>query len=299
MTNPVILGTTNNTSSTEQLEQRSFSGRIWCPILRGDSSLPKDQRGLVRVINLFGSSLCLAGSALIGASIPLSDSGSDSGSELMDPEYIVISSLRFPCLFAGISVLYLGKITTTYLKKTNERQTEVSPELKYEIEKRAKENVYQLQGDNCLENGEHWLNPLSVRINIPHPPQEELTQQNGLWNRITTIQTSQKGLLISLGLYSICTAAAAAADFFEPDPPPDRLIPSFVDSTVVAKNTQKWSLGIISLATANATILCAKHFLKNQQQSQGTIPPEIVSIIENCVKEEMIKATPESIGLLN
>ncbi|VHO05199.1 hypothetical protein [Candidatus Rhabdochlamydia sp. T3358] len=297
MTNPVNLDQANNTPVTSQATQEIFAGRTWCPILRGNPLLSEEQKNLVRSINLFGLSLFVAGSALLGVTIPLSDSGFNS--ELMDPDYRVISSLRFPCLILGASALYCAKITATYFKKTNESPTEVSPELRHEIEERVKENVYQLQGDGSLENGAPWINPQSVKINIPQTPQEGLTQQNGLWNRITTIQTSQKGLFISLGTYSICAASAAIIEFFKPDPPPDSLMPSFVDSTVVAKNTQKWSFLIISLATANATIFCAKYFLKNQQQVQRTITPRISSFIKSCVKQEIIKATPGPSGLQN
>ena len=142
------------------------------------------------------------------------------------------------------------------------------------------------------------LDPLSVVIDIPRTHQREGTaHQNGLWHRITTMQTSQKGLLISLGVCSICTASVSIAEFFESDPPPDSLLPFFVDSTVVARNTQKWSFGLISLATATTTMLYTKYFLKNQQQVQCTITPGIASFIESCVKQEMINATSGPSGL--
>lgn len=139
MASPVNPDLANNTPITTQTEQGTFAGRTWFPILKGDPSLPKDQRNLVRTINLFGLSLCVAGSVLLGITIPLSDSGSDS--ELMDPNYRVISSLRFPCLILGASTLYFAKLTTTYLKKTNENQTEVPPKLVQEIKNRVKENI--------------------------------------------------------------------------------------------------------------------------------------------------------------
>lgn len=143
------------------------------------------------------------------------------------------------------------------------------------------------------------LDPLSiVRIDVQRTYQEESVQKNGIWNRITTMPTSQKGLLLSLGMYSICTAIVAVTEFFEPDPPPDSLLPSFVDSTVVAKNTQKWSFGLISLTTMAATTLYERYFLqKNQQQAENPITPEIASIIKSRVEEEMIKATPGSSDL--
>lgn len=138
MASPVNPDLANNTPITTQTAQETFAG-TWFPILKGDPFLPKDQRNLVRTINLFGLSLCVAGSVLLGITIPLSDSGSDS--ELMDPNYRVISSLRFPCLILGASTLYFAKLTTTYFKKTNENQTEVSPKLMQEIEKQAKESI--------------------------------------------------------------------------------------------------------------------------------------------------------------
>jgi len=139
MASPVNPDLANNTPITTQTAQGTFAGRTWFPILKGDPSLPKDQRNLVRTINLFGLSLCVAGSVLLGITIPLSDSGSDS--ELMDPNYRVISSLRFPCLILGASTLYFAKLTTTYFKKTNENQTEVPPKLVQEIKNRVKENI--------------------------------------------------------------------------------------------------------------------------------------------------------------
>lgn len=143
------------------------------------------------------------------------------------------------------------------------------------------------------------LNLQSIAIDIPPTQQEETAPQNGFWNRITTMPTSQKGLLISLGAYSVCTAFVVIAKFFEADPPPNSLMPSsFVDSSVVAKNTQKWGFGLISLTTAAATTLYARYFLeRNQQQAENPITPEIASIIEECVEKEMINATPESSGL--
>lgn len=144
----------------------------------------------------------------------------------------------------------------------------------------------------------HPLNAQSVVISIPQTQQEErLAPQNGIWNRMTTMPISQKGLLISLGMCSICTASAAIAEFFEPDPPPDSLMPSFVDSAVVAKNTQKWSFGLISLTTMAATTLYTRYFLqRNQQQAENPITPKIASIITSQV-EEMIRAIPGPSGL--
>lgn len=138
------------------------------------------------------------------------------------------------------------------------------------------------------------LDPLSIiRIDMPQTQQEEkLAQQNGIWNKITTMPTSQKGLLLSLGMFSISTASAAIIEFFEPDPPPNNLFPSFVDTAVVAKNTQKWSLGLISLTTMAATMIYARYFLqRDQQQAENPITPKIASIIKNQVEQEMIKAT--------
>lgn len=141
MTNPVSLDLANTTLIANHQEvQETSAGRTWFPIIRGDPSLPEDQRGLVRVVNLFGLSLCLVGSILLGITIPLSDSGYSS--ELMDPEYRAISSLRFPCLILGASTLYFAKITTVYLKKTNENQMELSLKLRHKIEEIAKENVH-------------------------------------------------------------------------------------------------------------------------------------------------------------
>lgn len=137
MTSPVSPDLANNTPITNQTVQETFAGRTWFPIITGDPSLPKEQRNLIKIINLFGLSLCVAGSVLLGITIPLSDD-SGSNSELMSPNYRVISSLRFPCLILGTSTLYLAKLTTTYLKKTNE--AEVCSKLVDEIEKRIKES---------------------------------------------------------------------------------------------------------------------------------------------------------------
>lgn len=138
MVNPVSPDLANHTPITNQTVQRTFAGRTWFPILKGDPLLSKEQKNLIRTINLFGLSLCVVGSVLLGITIPLSDD-SGSNSELMDPNYRVISSLRFPCLILGASTLYFAKLTTTYLKKTNE--AEVCFKLVDEIEKRIKENV--------------------------------------------------------------------------------------------------------------------------------------------------------------
>ncbi|PWU16516.1 MAG: hypothetical protein C5B45_00310 [Chlamydiae bacterium] len=137
MASPVNLDHVNNTSVTSQTVQGTFAGRTWFPIIRGDPSLPKEQRNLIRTINLFGLSLCLIGSVLLGITMPLSDD-SNSNSELMDSNYRDISSLRFPCLILGTSTLYFAKLTTTYSKKTNENLTKIPPELMHEIEEQAK-----------------------------------------------------------------------------------------------------------------------------------------------------------------
>jgi len=139
MASPVSLDQASNTPVTSQTTQGTFAGRIWCPVLRGDPLLSEGQRNLVRGMSLLGLSLCVPGLVLLGVTIPLSDSGFNS--ELMDPDYRVISSLRFPCLILGLSTLYCAEIATTYFKKTNESLTEVSPELRLEIEKRVKESV--------------------------------------------------------------------------------------------------------------------------------------------------------------
>ncbi len=140
MASPVSLDHANNTPVTSQTTQGTFAGRTWCPVLRGDPLLSEEQRNLVRGMSLFGLSLCVAGLTFLGITIPLSDSGS-SDSELMDPDYRVISSLRFPCLIFGLSTLCCAEIATTYLKKTNESPTEISPKLRLGIEKRVKESV--------------------------------------------------------------------------------------------------------------------------------------------------------------
>ena len=145
----------------------------------------------------------------------------------------------------------------------------------------------------------HPLNAQPLVIDMPQTQQEErLAQQNSIWNKITTMQTSHKGLLISLGICSICSAAAAIAEFFEPDPPPPSLLPSFVDSTVVVKNTQKWAFGLVSLTTMAAATLYAKYFLqKNQQQTDLILTPEIAFTIKSYVDKEIKAATPGPSGL--
>lgn len=145
----------------------------------------------------------------------------------------------------------------------------------------------------------HPLNAQPLVIDIPQTQQEErLAQQSSIWNKITTMPTSQKGLLISLGICSICSAAAAIAEFFEPDPPPSNLLPSSVDTAFVVKNTQKWTFGLISLTTTVAATLYARYSLqKNQQQTEKPLTPEIASIIKSCVKKEIKDATPGSSSL--
>ncbi|QZA59431.1 hypothetical protein [Candidatus Rhabdochlamydia porcellionis] len=150
MTNPVSSDLANHTPITNQTEQGTFAGKTWFSILKGDPSLPKEQRNLVRTINLFGLSLCLIGSVLLGITIPLSDD-SISNSELMYSKYRDISSLRFPCLILGASALYFAKLTTTYLKKTNENQTEISPKLMHEIEEQVKKSMLSLQKSKSIQ----------------------------------------------------------------------------------------------------------------------------------------------------
>lgn len=124
-------------------------------------------------------------------------------------------------------------------------------------------------------------------------PQERQTQS--VWNKLASLHSSQKGFLIAMGVNSIFAASVAILEFFEPDPPPDKLFPDwFVDGPVVAKNTQKWSFLISSLIITSVTALCANVFLKNQQQEEeNDITPEMATLIQSRVEEEILKLTSE------
>ncbi|MGL5627142.1 MAG: hypothetical protein ACRDDW_06510 [Candidatus Rhabdochlamydia sp.] len=121
------------------------------------------------------------------------------------------------------------------------------------------------------------------------------SQTYRVWNKITSLHSSQKGFLIAMGINSIFAASMAALEFFEPDPPPSRgALSWWLSGEVVAKNTQKWSLLISSLLITTVTALCANVFLKNQQQEEeNDITPEMAAIIQSRVKEEILKRTSE------
>ncbi len=144
------------------------------------------------------------------------------------------------------------------------------------------------------------MTPIDSRviIDIPQEVSSERPRYD-IWDGITSLPTSQKGLLIALGVQTVFTAFVVALDCFIPDPPPDSLMPSwFKDGPVVAKYTQKWSFVTSSLITLVAMGACARHFLqKNQQKIKEGITPEIAALIKKCVEEEMQKATPGTSGL--
>ncbi len=101
-----------------------------------------------------------------------------------------------------------------------------------------------------------------------------------------------------MGVNSIFAASIATLEFFAPDPPPNKLFPDwFVDSPVVAKNTQKWSFLISSLIITSVTALCTNVFLKNQQQEENDITPEMAAVIQSRVVEEIQKLTLETSSL--
>ncbi|MGL4540025.1 MAG: hypothetical protein ACRCU0_03520 [Candidatus Rhabdochlamydia sp.] len=124
------------------------------------------------------------------------------------------------------------------------------------------------------------------------------SQRYSVWNKITSLHSSQKGFLIAMGVNSIFAASMATLEFFAPDPPPNKLFPDwFVDSPVVAKNTQKWSFLISSLIITSVTALCTNVFLKNQQQEENDITPEMAAVIQSRVVEEIQKLTLETSSL--
>lgn len=136
------------------------------------------------------------------------------------------------------------------------------------------------------------FNSQSVVIDELQNQQEVLVQQNGMGNRMPT---SQKGLMIALGIYSFCTVCAAVTQFLKPDPP--STLPPFVDSSVVAKHSQKWSFILISLATITATMLYGRYFVqRGKHEAESPITPEINSIIKRHVEKEMKNTISESSG---
>ena len=140
------------------------------------------------------------------------------------------------------------------------------------------------------------MTPIEPRVTIDIPQEQESLEQPryGVWNRITSLPTSQKGLLIALGVQTIFTTFVVALDCFIPDPLPDSLMPSwFKDGPVVAKHTQKWSFVTSSLTTTVAMGVYVMHFLqKNQQPVKDDITPERVALIKRRVEEEIQKAMP-------
>lgn len=130
MTSP-ITEANPNAHVNIQTEENSGEGRYF-HLFDGDPLLSLQQRILVRTMNIVGLSLYISGMAFLGLSIPL------SGPELTDSDHMVISSLRFPCLIFGGTVLCCANFATTYFKKMN---GEMAPELMEEITKQVHKNV--------------------------------------------------------------------------------------------------------------------------------------------------------------
>ncbi|MDR2539939.1 MAG: hypothetical protein LBC45_05050 [Chlamydiales bacterium] len=127
----------------------------------------------------------------------------------------------------------------------------------------------------------------SLVIDVPPIPQGEPCPQSGVGNQMTTMPTSQKRLLIALGIGSICFTIGTIADF---------LAPPLVNT--LNADTLKWSFGLVSLTTVTVATFCARYFSqKNQKQVENTITPEIASMIKSCVEKELINATPSMSSL--
>jgi hypothetical protein len=124
MTSP-ITGT--NPNAHIQTEERNYFR-----LFDGDSELSSQQKMLVRIMNIFGLSLYVSGMALLGISIQL------PGPELTDSDHMIMSSLRFPCLIWGGSVLCCAHFANTYFKKINR---EITPEVINEINKQVEEKI--------------------------------------------------------------------------------------------------------------------------------------------------------------
>lgn len=136
------------------------------------------------------------------------------------------------------------------------------------------------------------------RISIDMPQEEQnliLESQTHGWKRLSALHSSQKGFLIAMGVNSIFAASLAVLEFFIPDPPSDKGPFSWwLDSAVLAKNTQKWGFLISSLLITSITALGANVFLqKNQQQNENGVTPEMAALIQSRVEEEILKLIPE------
>jgi hypothetical protein len=134
MTSPVTANP--NIPANMQTQQENVTRTKYCAFLWVDPSLPEDQKALVRNINVLGLSLYAAGLALFGISLPLSDA------ELTDPDHMIITSLRFPCLIFGASVLCCANFANSYFKKTNEAEkTELQDKIKTQVEQKVRDRL--------------------------------------------------------------------------------------------------------------------------------------------------------------
>lgn len=134
------------------------------------------------------------------------------------------------------------------------------------------------------------MTPINPETHVLLGTQTAMPQRYSVWNRMASWPLSQKGLLLALSIQSICAIASTIGLFSTPDPPHDPILAYFVDSAIISKNCQQWTLLIASLTTGLATGLVAMHFLqKNKERTENTITPEIVAAIQNKVDLEIQK----------
>lgn len=111
--------------------------------------LSQQQKTIVRTMQLASSVISLTGIGLIIGSTGLSNP------DLKSFWNMIISSLRFPCVFFGTSFFCCSEFVSKYFKGTNQMQREVPPFLMQEINRQVKEKVANLTPNECnsLEQG--------------------------------------------------------------------------------------------------------------------------------------------------
>jgi uncharacterized membrane-anchored protein YitT (DUF2179 family) len=126
-----------------------------------------------------------------------------------------------------------------------------------------------------------------VRIYLNAPP--VTPQRYSVWNKITSLPSSQKGLLIALSIQSICSIVATGVLFSIPDPPQnDSLGSNFIGTPIISANCHKWSLFVGSLVSNFVTGTVFTYFLQeNKETIASTITPEIATAIQNSIERKL------------
>ena len=112
------------------------------PLVAQNVVLSSQQKNIVRSMYLVSLGVCLTSMGLFVSSAGFSNL------DLKNSHNMLISSLRFPCLVFGASLLICAEFAAKYFKQMNEMQREGPHFLIQEINKQLAERVHLTPSEN-------------------------------------------------------------------------------------------------------------------------------------------------------